>query len=260
MGEVRIGQHFLVNINVAKKIVKHFFPVNGTIVEIGPGKGVLTDLLIEFRRKNKIIAIELDKKLYEELYGRKLKNFEVLHSDILDVDLDDISKGKRVSLVANVPYYISKELIDWVIFQEEKIDKGIFMMQLEFVNKLISTTESSRRNARSVIFGHLFFSRKLFDVNPGSFYPIPLVRSTVFLFQRLTGIEKKEINIKEYYSFLKTCFRNRRKTLFNNLISVYSKSVLKDIFENNSIDLNIRAEMLACKTFCVIYSELKKLS
>lgn len=256
MSAVRIGQHFLINKNVAKKIVNLFFPVDGSILEIGPGKGILTDLLVENRGKNSIVAIELDEKFCINLKKKNFKNFEVIHSDILDIDLNHITVDKMVHIIGNIPYYISKELIDWVIFQSEWIKKGIFMMQKEFINKLASPLQSTHQNAQSVLFNYLFKSQKLFDVNPGSFYPKPGVRSTVFLFKKYTTSDEAKMDVKKFYRFLKTCFKSRRKILFNNLVSVIDRMRVNEVFKTCGINRQIRAGQLTGDKFLEIYKQI----
>lgn len=251
---VKLGQNFLINKNVAKKIVMSFFPVKGIILEIGPGKGILTDLLIKHRAKNKITAIEIDIELHTKYQSNNIKNFEITNTDILDVKLNNMSVKEKFNLIGNIPFYISKELINWVISQQHKIKKGIFMMQREFVKKLSVKNKSKIINAQSVIFNYLFLLEKLFDVNPGSFHPKPKVTSSVFLFKK--SPKKNKVNTEEYYTFLKICLKKRRKTLFNNLITKYKTEDVKKIFTYNKLNQKIRAEQLQVEFFLKIYKQL----
>ena len=270
MKTVKLGQHFLVNRNLAEKIARQFFPVEGIILEIGPGKGILTDLLIRYREgeKNRIILVELDDMLFYDLKCKyeKEEAVELLNRDILEVDLNGLFPGKEadrgVNVTGNVPYYISKELIDWVIAFSGRIKKGMFMMQKEFVDKLIPGKTAKRINARSILFNGLFRIVKRFDVQPGSFSPPPKVKSSVFLFEpavnraftRFGG----DIHTNDFYLFLQRCFQNRRKTLANNLSAFYDMETLGEIFEKQGIDPKIRAEQLRLEDFLAVARKLPK--
>ncbi len=256
-----IGQNFLVNRNVAEKIVKRFLPVEGNILEIGPGKGILTDLLLKYcqdDKKNKITAVELDVSLYYKLKDKFAGNAEIiqiLNRDILKVDLSRIfpCEDEKVNVIGNVPYYISKELMDWTIAFHRNIRKGMFMMQKEFVDKLASSPGSKDYNAQSVMFNGLFRLEKCFDVQPGSFSPQPRIKSTVFLFEPgvLEWVDK--IDIHEFYRFLHICFLNRRKTLLNNLSALPGAERFGESFEKHGINPKARAEQLTIKDFLKIF-------
>ncbi len=261
MAGAKLGQHFLVNRNVAEKIVRYFLPVKGSILEVGPGKGVLTELLLKYRQNNPITAVELDTSLFYKMrsqYG-DCKDFEVVNRNILKVDLSILFREeKKIDMISNVPYYISMEFIDWVVSRAERIGKGVLMMQKEFVDKLAARPSSKDYSARSVIFNYLFRLEKGFDVGPGSFSPHPRVRSTVFLFENkwesLPAVHR--VDVRGYYLFLQSCFRNRRKTLLNNLEKRHDTEKLWEVFESFGLNPKIRAEQLQPTDFLDIYKRL----
>jgi 16S rRNA (adenine1518-N6/adenine1519-N6)-dimethyltransferase len=260
MKTAKLGQHFLVNRRAAEKMVKTFLPVKGPVLEIGPGKGILTRLLVSHCRDNGIVAVELDQSLFSQLKEEYIENegVEILNRDILKTDLDSLFPGEdeTVNVIGNVPYYISKELTDWVIRGRQKIKKGMFMMQKEFVEKLVSGPGSKSYNAQSVFFNGVFRVEKMFDVRPGSFSPVPRVKSTVFLFERVSSVFDAEIDAANFYGFLRGCFRNRRKTLFNNLVSLYDTGRLTGIFAGLHLDSRVRAEQLKLEDFVAVYITL----
>jgi 16S rRNA (adenine1518-N6/adenine1519-N6)-dimethyltransferase len=257
MKRVKLGQNFLVNRHVAEKMVKKFLPANGPILEIGPGKGIMTQELITHCRDNRIVAIELDKSLFSLLKEKYIENecFEILNQDIIKIDLHQLfpSADETVNVIGNVPYYISKELTDWVIQHREMIKKGMFMMQKEFMEKLTSSPGSKLHNAQSVVFNGVFQVKKMYDVQPGSFSPPPRVKSTVFLFEHVSSVFDTEIDTADFYGFLQRCFRRRRKTLFNNLASIYDKGRLSGIFASLHLDSKVRAEQLTLEDFLAVY-------
>jgi 16S rRNA (adenine1518-N6/adenine1519-N6)-dimethyltransferase len=250
MRRAKLGQHFLVNCSIAEKMVQSFLPVKGPILEIGPGKGILTQHLLNRCPDSQITAVELDNILFCELKNRFRESIEILNQSILHVNLSELFPGEDevVNVIGNVPYYISKELLDWVIAHHKKIKKGMFMMQKECVNKFISPG-----NAQSILFVWLFQVEKLFDVQPGSFSPRPGVKSSVFLFNRILLPLEKNIDVMDFYRFLRQCFRNRRKTLINNLAALYDTKTLGEIFKKLYINPKVRAEQLTLKDFLGMY-------
>lgn len=250
MRKAKFGQHFLVNRSIAEKMAQTFLPVKGPILEIGPGKGILTQHLLNRCPDSQITAVELDNTFFCELKNRFRESIEILNQSILHINLYELFPGedKVVNVIGNVPYYISKELLDWVITHHIKIKKGMFMMQKEFVNKLISPA-----NAQSILFVWLFQVKKLFDVQPGSFSPRPGVKSSVFLFNRILSPLEKNIDVMDFYRFLRQCFRNRRKTLTNNLGASYDTKTVGEIFKKLYINPKVRAEQLTLEDFLGMY-------
>jgi 16S rRNA (adenine1518-N6/adenine1519-N6)-dimethyltransferase len=250
MRKAKLGQHFLVNRSIAEKMTRIFLPVEGPILEIGPGQGILTQSLLNRCPGCRIIAVELDNTLSCELKNRFGESIDILNRDILQVDLDELFHGENevVNIIGNVPYYISRELLDWVIAHHKKIKKGMFMMQKEFVRKVISPAA-----AQAILFTWLYRVEKLFDVQPGSFSPRPGVKSSVFLFERILTPHEKDIDAMDFYDFLHQCFKNRRKTLFNNLAAAYEPTTCSEIFKKLRIDPKVRAEQLTLKDFLEMY-------
>lgn len=264
MTVTRWGQNFLVNKNVAEKMVRHFLSAvekggEGCILEVGPGKGVLTDLLVKYGQGCPIKAVELDTELFTklgDLYGER-ENVEIINRNILEVGLSTLSHDeKRIYLISNVPYYISGEFIDWVVSQFQYIEKGILMMQKEFVDRLAARPDTKDYSAQSVIFNYLFRLKKMFEVSPGSFSPRPKVRSTVFSFEgkwESIPLERRRVDVPGFYLFLRRCFESRRKTLLNNLERQYNTEELWKLFEIYGINPKIRAEQLMVEDFLSIY-------
>lgn len=255
MKQVALGQHFLVNKNIAKNIIQKFLPVKGPIVEIGPGKGILTRLLLNLAKKNDLAAIEKDKKLFNDLYNEFQKELKIINADILDIQLNYLFPRQHINLIGNIPYLISKKIVNWIIQEYKSIKKGVFMMQKEFVAKLLPLNHSFKKNAQSIIFESLFNSQKEFDVNPGSFSPPPKVMSTVFSFQKKETL-KQNFPTQEFYHFLKRCFLNPRKTLLNNLSQYYSKKRVLALFPNHHLDPGCRSQNLSLEDFTSLFHSL----
>lgn len=256
----KLGQHFLSNPGAAQKIADTFLPVSGPILEIGPGKGVLTDLLIRNRnqRDNPIVAVELDKTLAQPLQARysDTPGFNVLNRDILKTDLTTLfSEDKQVIHVAgNIPYYISKEIMDWVIRYHYLIETGIFLVQREFAVKLLEHSKGNFINAQAVVLNHLYTVTRCFEIQPGSFSPPPKVKSTVFTIRRKTQSPYPALDTDHFYGFVKRCFQNRRKTVINNLSAASDGMDWPNLFDRLGIDVRVRAEQLTLEQFLRLFS------
>jgi len=257
MAPAKLGQNFLVNHNVAEKVVKSFLPVSGEILEIGPGRGILTDLLIKSVPDKKIFAVELDKELSQQIRNRYDQNIEVINRSILDLILEEICSRGELNVIGNVPYYISREIMDWTIYQNKRINKCVFMMQKEFVDKIRPGNDPRKSGAQTIILNHIYKIEKLFEVSPGSFSPMPRVRSAVF---SMIKREDQPIDtpLPEFYGFLKACYKNRRKTLLNNLSGTIDSESLWDAFEKTRINPRIRGEELSLPDFLAFFLALKK--
>lgn len=248
----KLGQHFLVNRGVAKKIVAHFQPRDGTILEIGPGKGVLTLLMAEKWPQKTILAVEVDEDLARRLGPLNLANLRIVQQDIRSLQLDEVTESPPFNIIGNIPYYISKEIIDWLISQHALIGQTVLMVQKEFADKLLLRTGTLLPH--SLMVHLLFVLTKLFDVNPGSFAPPPEVTSTVLA---LTERDRLPVdNIRAFYAFVKQCFRNQRKTLANNLRRSMEPERLESVFRDLEIPATIRAGQLSLGTYIDLFRKL----
>jgi 16S rRNA (adenine1518-N6/adenine1519-N6)-dimethyltransferase len=256
MNPPKLGQHFLINKNIAERIIREFLPSKEKILEIGPGKGILTDRLIENHHGPKIWAVELDRQLAEKMADKYQDRLKIINKNILEVDLNTISPHDRLNIIGNIPFYISKDLIDWLVIFNKKINRGTLMMQREFVDKLIPRKTAKKKTPRSLIFNYFYNTKKLINIRPGSFNPSPQVYSTAFSFQRISG--KKELDQRIFYHFLKACFKNRRKTLFNNLAQSYTKEIILPIFKELEINNDSRSEKLNLNDFIRIFQKLNR--
>lgn len=251
----RLGQHFLVNRSAAAKIVRAFLPEEGYILEIGPGNGILTDLLIQYRRHDDLplTAVELDPDLCRELKDRYSEGLNIINQDILSIPLENHFPDSAISLIGNLPYYISKEIIEWIIRYHAHIRKGVVMLQREFVDKL----HGRPPNPQALVFRYLFDTETLFDVSPGSFSPLPRIKSTVFRFQHKFTPPEPSIDIPALYIFLKKCFIHRRKTILNNLLPHYPAEDVHTALRHCRIPPHTRPEALKLKDFLCVFPALK---
>jgi len=257
MTKQKLGQNFLHDKKVALKIVESIKPHNNLIVEIGPGKGIMTHLISEYYDNVKIIAIEKDIELFNKISRYKFRGVEILHMDILKANLSDITENSVITILGNIPYYISKDIIDWIIKNYPLIKKGILMVQKEFFSKISSSSGSKLYNPQSVIFSHIFDITKLFKVKPGSFSPPPKITSIVFTFEKKES-GTNEIQTIKFYKLLKTAFRHRRKTLFNNLKEEYDRGLILSFLKRKELQHEIRSEDITKNDLFELFLSLQK--
>lgn len=250
MKSAALGQNFLVNRGVAEKIVDSFFPSENSIIEVGPGEGVLTKLIIERKKGETLNVVELDPAIVEKIKNMDGVDF-LLHRDVLETNPPADLEGDVFSLISNVPYYISKDFIAWLIRWRHVIRSGVLMFQKEFVDKLLK----KKGSPQAVAFELLFDSEKIMNVMPGSFSPPPKVVSSVMKF-RSSGVDMPAEEADKFISFLTTGFAKRRKTLMNNLAVAWNKADIAVAMDKNNISGSARAEDLEAAELLKIFTFL----
>lgn len=244
------GQNFLIDENYIAKIIDALNPKEGEIIiEIGPGRGALTESLIESGAQ--VIAIELERDMIAVLRQRfgKQDNFKLVEADALQVDFNEainsqfeVENPKSTKLVANLPFNISTAILQKLIEQRETFSEMILMFQREVVERITAKAGNSERGFLSVLVEAYLQADKLFDVPPKAFSPAPKVWSSVV---RLKPKETIEIaDHKMFRKIISAAFRQRRKTIYNNLKGFSPDFDLKTWLEKSRIDASRRAETL----------------
>jgi 16S rRNA (adenine1518-N6/adenine1519-N6)-dimethyltransferase len=217
----RLGQNFLVDESFAARIVREVAPRAGeTVIEIGAGRGALTERLVE--SAGRVIAIEFDRDLAPGLRAQFAlrENFKLVEADALEVDFCAvIAPAEKAHVVANLPYNISTAILQRLIERRDCITEMVLMLQREVVERMAAPAGSSERGFLSVLIEAHCEVEKLFDVPPQAFRPIPKVWSTV---ARLRPHARRMIEAadeKLLWRVVSAGFAQRRKTIFNNLRS-----------------------------------------
>ncbi len=220
-----LGQNFLVDDNISKKIVSQLdMKETDTVIEIGPGRGALTKHIAVFCKN--YIAVEIDKSMSEELeaiYGDKGK---IINEDFLKFDL--LGFKKPVKIIGNLPYNIASEILFKLFDHMDMIECAVLMLQKEFARRLIAVPHTKDYGIMSVQTQVFSSPKILFNVPPTVFFPKPKVESSVV---KLTYPEKENIPLnKEIFKKLaRSSFGKRRKTLKNSL---------KDLFEELDLEFD----------------------
>jgi 16S rRNA (adenine1518-N6/adenine1519-N6)-dimethyltransferase len=214
----RLGQNFLVDLRVVERILGALGPRNDeTIIEIGPGKGALTDRLVE--RAGRVVAIEFDRNLGPLLAERLASktNFKLVQDDALQIDLcSEIQPATQARVVANLPYNISTAILQRLIDQRQCLSEMVLMLQREVVDRMTAPAGSTEHGYLSVLVEAYCEASRLFDVAPGAFKPVPKVWSSVV---RLIFRPQPAADVDErlLWQVVSAGFAQKRKTILNNL-------------------------------------------
>jgi 16S rRNA (adenine1518-N6/adenine1519-N6)-dimethyltransferase len=266
----KLGQNFLADVGAAEKIVDALGDVSeSVVVEIGPGKGALTQALA--RRAKRLIAVELDRMMSAELrFKYRLQpQVEIIEADVLKLDfrtvlnrtigpLNDLRplKPSPARVVGNLPYYITSDILLRLFEFHDQFDVIVIMVQREVADRIAAEPGSRDYGLLSATAQLYAKVERLFTLPPEAFAPPPKVHSTVL---RLTIAPRfAELRIKpvEFVGFLKTAFAMKRKTLLNNLKKDYSEEMIRSTLKESGIRSDVRAEALPLERSAEIFRRL----
>ncbi|HOA10934.1 MAG: 16S rRNA (adenine(1518)-N(6)/adenine(1519)-N(6))-dimethyltransferase RsmA [Bacilli bacterium] len=242
----RKGQNFLVDENVARKIVSFLEPNYIDVIEVGPGLGALTKELL--LKTVNFTAIEIDKGFVRVLRA-KYPHLNIIEKDFLEYSVPRETKA----IISNIPYYITTKIIEKVLLEAENLKKFVFMTQIDVKERLLAKSGTKAYSPLRVLLSLLGDVEQKLVVTADKFYPVPHVDSAVFCFTRY----KTDIPVREFYSFLNNAFLNRRKTLYNNLKNIYDKEDILTALKKHRINENVRAEALSPNDLLTLFETLR---
>ena len=261
-----LGQNFLINPSVCPRMAEECgLREDVGVIEVGPGIGVLTCELA--KRARKVVAIELDRRLLPVLSEtlEEFDNVTVVNEDVLKVDLKDLIDrefpGMPVSVCANLPYYITSQVIMRLLEERLPVDSITVMVQKEAADRLCAQPGKRESGAVSVAVRYYAQPEILFKVSRGSFLPAPNVDSAVI---RLNVRKQPAVTVADerfFFSVVKAAFGQRRKTIHNSLCAGLSmpKEVVGRALERADVPPTARAEQLTIEQFASISDELGRL-
>ena len=243
-----LGQHFLNDQNIAQRIVDSL-GVDGPVLEIGPGTGVLTRFLVA--KKNidlKVIEIDWDSVAHLK---KHYPNLKIIEGDFLKQDIPSIFK-ERFAVIGNFPYNISSQIFFRVLEHREKVSEVVCMLQKEVAERIAEPPGSKTYGILSVLLQAFYDIKYLFQVSPGVFIPPPKVMSAVIRLERNSRV-KLDCDEALFFKVVKQGFNNRRKTLRNALknLNLAAEFSALPIF-------NQRAEQLTVDEFVYITQLMEK--
>ncbi len=252
-----LGQNFLVDENIARKIIHHVAATpDDTIVEIGPGFGVLTKYLIPVSKR--VIAVEIDRKLARHLAGQfgHPQNFILIQGDFLKKELAEFSGGEKVRVLGNIPYHITSPVIFKVFAARHLVTDMILMIQKEVARRIVAQPGSKDYGILSV-FSQLHSSPKiLFSVSKNVFKPKPDVDSAVVRWDFSRPLAAVVSSYEILDSVVHATFQQRRKMLRKSLQQIIE---VADHLDQIDFDLKKRPEELSPGEFVKLSNEIARL-
>jgi 16S rRNA (adenine1518-N6/adenine1519-N6)-dimethyltransferase len=266
----KLGQNFLVDREAMQKIVDALGDISqATVMEIGPGKGALTDFIAV--RAGRLIAVELDRVFSAQLRMRyaRMPNVEVIEADILKTDIATMvgkrpgplrdlrpSEPIRARIVGNLPYYITSDILLKLFEAHRNIETIVIMVQLEVADRIAAKpggSEYGLLSATAQLYGTV---ERLFKLPPEAFNPPPKVHSAVVRIKINPQFEALQVDESGFFEYLKQSFGQKRKTLFNNLREQYDKEIVKQAMAKAKVAPDIRAEAVSLEKSAQIYRSL----
>lgn len=254
----KFGQNFIIDENIINNIIsKANIDKETLVIEIGPGAGSLTYGLAKAAKN--VLCYEIDKALEEILNGNLLgiNNVEVIYEDFLKANVVESIKKysyKKLYVVANLPYYITTPIIMKLIEDSINVDKIVIMVQKEVGDRFKAIPGSKDYSSLSIFLKYYFNISKIMDVSKNVFIPKPNVDSIVVEFTK----QNSKIDVKNeeiFFKLVRDSFRQKRKTIRNNLIDYDLYKVL-EVLQKNGYDLSVRAEQLSIEVFAAIANNL----
>lgn len=221
------GQHFLKDLGIAKDIVEGLsYEDKPNVIEVGPGQGVLTEILREKDIHLKLIEADWDMvSILNTKYPTMSE--DIVHFDFLKADLSRIFDGEQLSVIGNFPYNISTQIIFRVLKYYDLVPEVVGMFQLEVAERIVSGPGSKKYGIISVLTQAIYDGELLFEVPPEVFDPPPKVKSGVIRLRRRENLELA-YNRSLFKHIVKTAFNQRRKMLRNTLKSLIEKTNFQD--------------------------------
>lgn len=266
----KLGQNFLADAGAAEKIVDALGDVSeSVVVEIGPGKGALTQVLA--RRAKRLIAVELDRMMSAELrFKYRLQpHVEIIEADVLKLDfrtvlnrtigpLNDLRplKPSPARVVGNLPYYITSDILLRLFEFHDQFDVIVIMVQREVADRIAAEPGSRDYGLLSATAQLYAKVEKLFTLPPEAFIPPPKVHSTVLRLTMAPRFAELKIKPVEFIGFLKTAFAMKRKTLLNNLKKAYNEEMIRSTLKETGVRSDVRAEALPLERSAEIFRRL----
>lgn len=260
-----LGQNFLTDINIIKKIVEtgDVGPYD-LVVEIGPGIGSMTAEIAKLA--GKVIAVEIDKNLIPALNENlaSFPNVSIIHEDIMKADINSLIEGWTgpLKVISNLPYYITTPIVMMLLEGPVAWDTLVFMVQREVAQRMAGTPSTKDYSALSVAVRYYSDPKLVFTVSKNCFIPKPDVDSAVVKLKKRTLDQASDMDKDFFFKVVRASFGQRRKTLLNSLGSQPfiegGKDKLKETLLRLGIKENTRAEELTIFDFINLSKELSK--
>lgn len=250
----KYGQNFLTD---EKEILEKIISVsnvneNDEVIEIGPGEGALTELLIDNAKR--VYSFEIDEdleKILKKKFGNK-ENYTLVMGDVLDADFNVHIKNSA-KIVANIPYYITSPIVDKILKNRKIITEAYIMVQKE-VGERICAKKGKERSVLTLAVEYFADAKYLFTIPREKFTPIPNVDSAFIAIKPYSEPKYENLVSEEvFFKYVKAAFSSKRKNITNNLSTLnFSKEIIKEKLKSLGISENERAENISIEDFIKI--------
>ncbi len=253
-----LGQHFL----TSEAAVYHMVTASGAkkgdmVLEIGPGKGVLTKALLATGAS--VIVVEKDDRMIpvlSETFAAEIesKQLAIVSGDILETDISRLINKKKYSVVANIPYYITGEIMRLFLEHNTPPQSMTLLVQKEVAERIVARDKKESVLSLSV---KAFGTPSLVSVvKRGSFFPMPNVDSAIIHIANISRTQLDTVSPEHFFTIVKRGLSHKRKILISNLTELYTKDTLSRAFAKLSISENVRGEDLDVSTWINLATEL----
>lgn len=251
-----LGQNFLIDPNIVRKIISlaELSP-DDSVLEIGPGRGILTDALC--RSAGRVTAIEIDPRLHAYLSERQTQfpKLTLVLGDAMAYPIERLPLGTIV--VANLPYYLSTPILFRLLEQQQRITRLVLMLQNEVADRLVARSGGSAYGVLSVMAQYSAEITKAFKVSPQCFRPRPDVDSAVVLLRTKNRIEQTRESRDQFATIVRAAFAHRRKTLVNSLRDQgYDQKHVVAALSALHLSPSIRGENLSLEEFIMLARQI----
>ena len=254
-----LGQNFLIDQNIIDIIINTGdIKKNDTILEVGPGTGNLTQKILS-KNPKKILAVEMDKLLTKKLYEKFKEKIILINDDILKIDEKKYSNDPLV-VFGNLPYNISTQiLVKWIrcINLNNTFKKFILMFQKEVADRILAETNSKNYGRLAVLSSWKLNIKKVIDVSPNSFYPIPKVKSSVLLIKPKS--ECFNLKSSRNLEHITNIFFNQRRKMIKKPLNIIFKNI-NEVSKKLNININDRPQNLSPLKYLEICREYESLN
>lgn len=258
-----LGQNFLIDANIQKKIIKACSLTNeDVILEIGAGKGYLSGQLAQAAKQ--LYALEIDSRLYPSLDQAlgPFDNCRIIKADILKFNIskfaEDNSITQKIKIIGNIPYYISSPIIEHLINYRDNISLVFLTVQKEFGRRIVAPPGSKEFGSFSCFAQYYAEYKILFEVSRNCFRPHPKVDSC-FLSMKFRQVPAVRVDDEGlFFKLIRTAFGQRRKTLRNSLEGLLDAQELENVLAGFGASRDVRPEELSLEQFAALAKKLKK--
>ena len=252
-----LGQNFLIDNNILELIVNIIDIKNKSVIEIGPGTGNLTDYILK-KNPGKLLVIEKDNKLVEELRNKYSSNLQIINDDVLNVNESNLFQEK-VIVFGNLPYNISTEILSkWIVNLRDNFwfEALVLMFQKEVADRIVSKFNHSNYGRLSILANWKLNISKISDIKPNSFKPKPKVDSSLLFFTPKKDFYKIK-DPKNLEKITRIFFSNRRKMIKKPYNQIFNGNL--KVLEKLKINLNLRPQNLSHDVYYKLTEEYEKL-